>query len=64
MNRCFLCELEEESIDHILLHYNKARFLWRLLFSLFDVAWVIPSSVKETVLSWYKSFVGGKRMKM
>ena len=64
MNRCFLCELEEESIDHILLHYNKARFLWCLLFSLFDVSWVIPSSVKETVLSWYKSFVGGKRMKM
>ena len=28
MNRCFLSKLEEESIDHILLHCDKARFLF------------------------------------
>ena len=26
-NRCFLCRVEEESIDHILIHFTKARVL-------------------------------------
>ena len=26
-NKCFLCHLEEESIDHILTHYVKTRVL-------------------------------------
>ena len=25
MNRCYLCKLEGESIDHILLHCSKAK---------------------------------------
>ena len=36
-NRCYLCQRNEESIDHILLHCEKARTLWVLLFSLFGV---------------------------
>ena len=26
--RCFLCKEEEESIDHILLHYSLVRIFW------------------------------------
>ena len=49
-NRCFLSLSHEESIDHILLHCDKARVLWDLLFSLFRVFWVMQSTVRETLL--------------
>ena len=59
-NRCFLGLVEEETIDHILLHYVKARVLWQLLF---EVPWVLPLTVKETLLGWHDSFVGKKHKK-
>ncbi|RVW78710.1 hypothetical protein CK203_048472 [Vitis vinifera] len=49
-NRCFLCLIDEESIDHILIHCTKARVLWELLFALFGVTWVLPLTVRETLL--------------
>ena len=49
------------SIDHILLHCTKVRTLWALLCSLFGVQWVLPATVKATLLVWDGSFVGKKR---
>ncbi|RVX05442.1 Protein ABHD13 [Vitis vinifera] len=46
VNRCFLCLKGEESVDHILLHCDRIRVLWNLLFSLFITSWVLPSSVR------------------
>ena len=60
-NRCFLCHEEEESVDHILIHCDKTRVVWHLLFSLFGVSWVLPSSVTELLSSWHGSFVDRKR---
>ena len=37
VNRCFYCKEEEESIDHILLHYARAKIIWNLVFSLFRI---------------------------
>ena len=37
-NGCYLCLLEEKSIDHIRLHCELPRSLWNLLFSLFGVS--------------------------
>ena len=49
-NRCFLCHVKEESINHLLVHCVKTRVMWELLFALFRVSWVLPSSIKETLL--------------
>ena len=29
-NRCFLCEGDEETIDHLLIHCKSAKMLWNL----------------------------------
>ena len=50
-NRCFLCHEKEKTIDYLLLHCTKTRVLWTLLFTLFEMSWVLPSSVRETLLS-------------
>ncbi|WJZ80362.1 hypothetical protein VitviT2T_000290 [Vitis vinifera] len=63
-NRCFLCLENEETIDHLLLHCSRTKVLWDLLFTFFGVSWVLPYSVKETLLSWHGSFVGKKRKKV
>ena len=51
-------------IDHILIHCDKTRVVWHLLFSLFGVSWVLPSSERELLLSWHRSSVGRKRKKV
>ena len=63
-NRCFLFHEKEETIDHLLHQCAKTRVLWELSFTLVGVSWVLPSSVKETLLSWHDSFVGKKRKKV
>ncbi|RVW90726.1 hypothetical protein CK203_046435 [Vitis vinifera] len=63
-NRCYMCIEKEETIDHLLLHCSKTRVLWELLFSLFGVSWVLPCSVRETLLSWQTSSMGKKHRKV
>lgn len=46
VNRYIFCKVENESIDHILSHCAKIRVLWQLLFSWFDVSWVLFAIVK------------------
>ncbi|KAL6331818.1 hypothetical protein AAG906_020162 [Vitis piasezkii] len=63
-NRCFLCCEEEESIDHILIHCFRARVLWELLFALFGVCWVLPSSARDTLIEWRGFMLGKKHRKV
>ncbi|KAL6345797.1 hypothetical protein AAG906_017549 [Vitis piasezkii] len=60
---CFLCLVEAETVDHLLLHCVMTRALWNLLFSLFGVEWVLSGTVKETLLGWHGAFVGKIRKK-
>ncbi|RVW47678.1 hypothetical protein CK203_095453 [Vitis vinifera] len=54
-NRCFLCCDDEETINHILIHFPKARVLWNLVFTLFRVNWVLQLTVRDTLLGWSAS---------
>ena len=56
-NRCFLCQMCGESIDHLLLNCERTREVWTLFLSFFGVSWVFPYSVKETLLGWRGCFV-------
>ena len=63
-NRCSLCCAEEETINHILVHCSKAKVLWDLVLSLFGVNWVLPFTVRDTLLGWCASFKDKKHRKV
>ena len=44
-NRCYLCENEEETIDHLLVHYPRAHRIWELILSIVVIGWVFSFSV-------------------
>jgi hypothetical protein len=52
VNRCWLCEKEGESVDHLLLHCGTASELWNAFFVRFGLCWVMPRSVKDLLVSW------------
>ena len=60
-NRCFLCEEDEEDINHLLVHCKKAKMLWDLLLTIVGISWVFPNSVTQMLLSWQGTPVGKKR---
>ena len=62
-SRRYLCKADEESANHVLIHCPKAAMIWHLIFALFGVHWVLPNSIKETILGWNGTFVGKKRKK-
>ena len=51
-NRCFMCEEEEETIDHLLIHCKFAKMLWDLLLSIVGISWVFPNTVLHTLIAW------------
>jgi hypothetical protein len=49
---CNMCKRSGESIDHLLLHCDVTRALWSVLFSLFDVKWVMNGRVIGLLACW------------
>lgn len=50
MNICWMCELKEETTNHIFIHFEWASRLWYLLFFLFFVRWVLLNGVNKLLL--------------
>ena len=63
-NRYFLCEEDEEIIDHLLIHCKSAKILWNLFLSIVGASWVFPCSVLHTLLAWQGTAMGIKRKKI
>ena len=63
-NRCYLCGMDEENVNHLLIHCTVARVLWGIVLGLVGAQWVFPESVKEVIVSWKGIFVGKKREKI
>ena len=61
VNRCFLCEEEEETIDHLLMHCSRAKMLWNLFLAIMDYNWVFPLTVRQSQQS---ASVGKKRKRV
>nr|XP_009789470.1 PREDICTED: uncharacterized protein LOC104237089 [Nicotiana sylvestris] len=52
VNRCHMCKLNSESINHLFLHCTVAIDLWHMFFSIFGISWTLPQNIKEAVESW------------
>ena len=57
-NRCFLCEEDEKTINHLLIHCRSAKMGWDCLFSIGGISWVFSHSVLHTLLAWQGVAVG------
>ena len=55
-----MCEEDEETIDHLLIHCKSAKMLWDLFLSIVGISWVFPHSVLHTLLAWQGVVVGKK----
>ena len=53
-----LCGKEEENLDHLLLLCTKVQEIWVVLFVIFAVNWVLPCSIRETLIGWKGPFAG------
>jgi hypothetical protein len=47
-----MCKRNGESIDYLLLHCDVARAQWSVLFSLFNVTWVMNGRVIDLLACW------------
>ena len=63
-NRCYLCEEEEETLNHLLVHCLKAKVLWELILAIIGFRWFFPFSVRQVLLAWQGTKVGKKRKKV
>ena len=63
-NRCFLCEEEEETIDHLLIHCPRAKMIWELFLAIVGSSWVFPRTVHQTLLAWQSVNVGRKNKRI
>ena len=50
---CIMCHHNGETVDHLLLHCDKAYRLWSLVFRSFGIFWVLSRSVADTLFGWW-----------
>ena len=53
VNWCCLCQCDEETVDHSLLHCKFVHTLSSEVFSLFGIQWVMPKTVVSLLSAWW-----------
>ena len=51
-----MCKCSSESVSHLFLHCSVATEIWDMVFGLFGVSWVMPSSVVGLLACWQGHF--------
>jgi hypothetical protein len=51
-NWCCLCKMNEETINHLFIHYEYTADLWHLVLNIFGVSWVMSSNILELLHCW------------
>ncbi|GFS36239.1 hypothetical protein Acr_00g0044890 [Actinidia rufa] len=60
---CYMCKRNAESTDHLLIHCDVASELWRCVYAIFGVQWVMPATIKELFACWSQGRSrGGRRL--
>ena len=62
-NRCFLCEEDEDTIDHLLIHCKRTKTPWNLFLSVVGISWVFLRLVLHTLLACQGAAMGKKPKK-
>jgi len=53
IDRCCMCKMNGETVDHLLLHCEVARVLWYAILSRFSLSWVMPLWVIDLFACWW-----------
>lgn len=51
-NKCFICQSNSESINHLFLHCPVASDIWHMFFNIFGLYCAMPFSVRDAYVSW------------
>ena len=63
-NKCFFCEDDEETIDHLLIHCSRAKMSWDLFLAIADSNRVFPLTIRQFLLAWQSANVNKKRKRV
>ncbi|WMV42164.1 hypothetical protein MTR67_035549 [Solanum verrucosum] len=51
-SRCFFCECETETINHLFLHCKETVKLWQIFINKRGISWSMPGNIKEALACW------------
>ncbi|WMV58899.1 hypothetical protein MTR67_052284 [Solanum verrucosum] len=51
-SRCWFCECEVETINHLFLHCREDAKLWQIFINLRGISWTMPRNIKEALACW------------
>jgi len=60
-SRCFLCEEQGETVNHLFLHCKWTTQLWQMFTNMREIKWVKPGRIKEVLKCWNRDGNAGRK---